>query len=132
MEGPSLLLILPFDGVSLFIWETESHGGIYPNSVTVSESERYVIDLKTICEMASDEAFFAVRVSSMHCRTFTMAELCTATFAPQNMLVNGEDVYLIDVNRARDQASIKAREDEMANPRRLLVVNPTASGLRRV
>ena len=48
------------------------------------------------------------------------------------MLVNGEDVYLIDFDRARDQASIKAREDEMANLRRLLVVNPTApDGLQR-
>ena len=57
-----------------------------------------------------------------------MAEFCTVTFAPQNMLVNGEDEYLIDFDRARDQASIKAREDEMANPRRLLAMNPTASG----
>ena len=132
-EGLSLLLILPFGGVSLFTRETERHGGIYLNSVTVSESERYIITLKTICELASDKAFFAVTVSSMHCKAFTMAEFCTVTFAPQNMLANGEDVYLIDFDRARDQASIKARQDKMANPRRLLAVNPTASsGLRRV
>ena len=74
MEGLSLLLILPFGGVSLFTRETDRHGGIYPNSVAVSESERYVIDLKTICELVYDAAFFVVRVSLMHCRAFTMAE----------------------------------------------------------
>lgn len=83
MEGGPLLLILPFGGASLFTRETERDGGIYLNSVTVSESERYVINPKTICELPSDEAFFAVKVSSMHCGVFTMAEFCMVTFAPR-------------------------------------------------
>ena len=114
--------------VSLFTRETERHSSIYHNSVAVSESERYVIVLKTICELASDEAFFAVRVSSIHSRWRNLH----GDIRPQNMPVNGEDIYLINFDRARDQASIKAREDEMVNLRRLLVVNPTAPDGRQV